>query len=275
MLDGKTGKRYDLKEMAVAKLKLGVELASFRLSIREALPAAAEIGADAVEIDARGEITPQISRTGIRQLRKMLDDLRLGVSAISFRTRGGYATMEGLDQRVTATKAAMELAFQLGAPVVVNHLGPIPSDTNSDSWRLLIEVLQDLGNHGHRAGALLALEAGAEAGPELATVLGALPDGALAVDLNPGKLLEGGFSPEETVAALGRWILHVHASDAVPESSRGGPQLVAPGRGAVDYPALFGALDEVGYRGYFTVQAPNSMNPRYELAQALDFLRRL
>lgn len=59
MLDGKTGNRYDPKEMAVAKLKLGVELASFRLSIREALPAAAEVGADAVEIDARGEITPK------------------------------------------------------------------------------------------------------------------------------------------------------------------------------------------------------------------------
>jgi sugar phosphate isomerase/epimerase len=275
LLDGKTGNRYDPKEMAVAKLKLGVELASFRLSIREALPAAAEVGAEAVEIDARGEITPQISRTGIRQLRKLLDDLRLSVSAVSFRTRGGYATLDGLDQRVAATKAAMDLAFQLGAPVVVNHLGPIPSDTNSETWRILIEVLQDLGNHGHRAGALLAAEAGAEAGPELATVLGALPDGALAVDLNPGKLLEGGFSPEETVAALGRWILHVHASDAATESSRSGPHLIAPGRGEVDFPSLLGALDEVGYRGYFTVQAPSSMNPRHDLAEALEFLRRL
>ncbi|MEN6497910.1 MAG: TIM barrel protein [Thermoguttaceae bacterium] len=259
----------------MAKLKLGVELASFRLSIREALPAAAEVGAEAVEIDARGEITPQISRTGIRQLRKLLDDLRLSVSAVSFRTRGGYATLDGLDQRVAATKAAMDLAFQLGAPVVVNHLGPIPSDTNSETWRILIEVLQDLGNHGHRAGALLAAAAGAEAGPELATVLGALPDGALAVDLNPGKLLEGGFSPEETVAALGRWILHVHASDAATEASRSGPHLIAPGRGEVDFPSLLGALDEVGYRGYFTVQAPSSMNPRQELAEALEFLRRL
>lgn len=259
----------------MAKLKLGVELASFRLPLREALPAAADTGADAVEIDARGEITPQISRTGIRQLRKMLDDLRLHVSAVSFRTRGGYATLEGLDQRVAATKAAMELAYQLGASVVVNHLGLIPSDTNSEAWRMLLEVLQDLGVHGHRAGAILAAEAGAEVGPDLARVLEALPEGTLGVDLNPGRLVEGGFSPEETVSALGRWILHVHASDAATLSARGEPHLVVPGRGAVDFPALLGALDEVGYRGYFTVQAPHSMHPRQDLAAAVEYLRRL
>lgn len=259
----------------MAKLKLGVDLASFRLPLREALPAAADTGAEAVELDARGEITPQLSRTGIRQLRKMLDDLRLQVAAVSFRTRGGYATLEGLDRRVVATKAAMDLAYQLGASVVVNHLGPIPADTNSEAWRMLIEVLQDLGVHGHRAGALLAVEAGAEAGPDLARVLEALPDGTLGVDLNPGRLVEGGFSPEETVAALGRWILHVHASDAAPRVSHSEPHLVIPGRGAVDFPALLGALDEVGYHGYFTVQAPNSMSPRQDLAAAVEYLRRL
>lgn len=259
----------------MAKLKVGVELASFRLPLREALPAAAETGAEAVEIDARGEITPQLSRTGIRQLRKMLDDLRLRVSAIRFRTRGGYATLEGLDQRVAATKAAMELAYQLGASVVVNHLGLIPSNTDSDAWRMLIEVLQDLGAHGHRTGALLAAEAGAEVGPELARVLTALPEGTLGVDLNSGRLIEGGFSPEETAAALGRWVLHVHASDAVSLSARSESQLVVPGRGAVDFPALLGTLDEVGYRGYFTVQIPNAMNPRQDLAAAVEYLRRL
>lgn len=259
----------------MAKLRIGVELASFRLPLREALPAAAECGAEAVEIDARGEITPQISRTGIRQLRKMLDDLRLRVAAVNFRTRGGYSRMEGLETRVAATKAAMDLAYQLGASVVVNHLGPIPSEENTEAWRLLIEVLQDLGVYGNRAGALLAAETAQESGQQLARVLAALPEGTLGVDLNPGKLLLGGFSPREAIEALGPAILHVHASDAVVDVPGQEGYPVRPGRGAVDYPAVLGALDEFGYRGYLTVQHPTADNPRRDLAMAVKYLRSL
>jgi sugar phosphate isomerase/epimerase len=256
-------------------MKIGVELASFRLPLRDALCAAAECGVEAVEIDARGEITPQIPRTGIRQLRKLLDDLRLRVAAISFRTRGGFSTPEGLDQRVSATKAAMELAYHLGASVVVNHLGPIPTDPNSSSWRLLIEVLEDLGAYGNRVGGLLAAETGNESSEQLARVLAAVPTGTLGIDLNPGKLLLGGFSPIEAVTRLGPSIFHVHASDAAVDSPQQGGHPVRPGRGAVDYPALLGALDEFGYRGYFTVQAPIGEDPRRDVAAAVKYLASL
>ena len=88
-----------------------------------------------------GEITPQLSRTGIRQLRKMLDDLRR-VSAIRF-PRAAVRDPGGVGRRV-AYQGGMELAYQLGASVVVNHLGLIPSNTDSDAWRMLISA-QDLG----------------------------------------------------------------------------------------------------------------------------------
>jgi len=259
----------------VAKMKIGVELASFRLPLRPALQAASACGADGVEIDGRGEINPEISQTGIRQLRKMLDDLRLRVSALAFRTRGGYASLEGLESRVAATKAAMELAYRLGASVVVNHLGAIPPEQDADNWRLLLEVLQDLGVHGHRVGALLAAETAGDGGQDLARLRAALPEGTLGVALNPGRLVLNGFSPLEAVGRLGSAILHVHASDAVGESRGERSHPVAPGRGAVDYPALLGALDEYGYRGYFSVQLPPVADPRSAMAEAVQYLRRL
>ena len=70
------------------EIKLGIELASLRLPFKKALLTARELGAVAVEIDARGELRPQdLSHTGVRQVRKMLDDLNLRVSCLSFRKR--------------------------------------------------------------------------------------------------------------------------------------------------------------------------------------------
>ena len=72
------------------QIKLGIELASLRLPLKKGLLTARELGAEAVEIDARHELRPEdLSRTGVRQVRKMLDDLNLRVSAVSFRTRRG------------------------------------------------------------------------------------------------------------------------------------------------------------------------------------------
>ncbi len=257
-------------------LKIGVETASLRLPLKEALHTAARLGAGAVEIDARGAISPgQLSRTGMRQLRKMLEDLRLRVSAVGFRTRRGYDTAADLEARVAATKAAMQFAYDLGASVVVNHIGRVPPDRESQAWRLLVEVLDDLGRYGNRVGATLAAETGTESGEDLARLLAELPEGAVGVDLDPGSLILGGFSPLEAVDALGPRILHVHASDAVGElAGRRGSQ-VSLGEGTADFPALLGALDQHGYRGYFTVTTREADDPAHQIAQAVGYLRKL
>ncbi|NQT13638.1 MAG: TIM barrel protein [Planctomycetes bacterium] len=257
-------------------VKIGVELAGLRLPFKKALVAAAELGADAVQIDARGEIRPEaLSRTGVRQLRKMLEDFRLRVSSVSFRTRRGYDTVAELDRRVAATKAAMEMAHALGAGVVVNHVGRVPPDRESAEWRLLVEVLDELGRHGTRVGALLAAETGTESGDDLARLLAELPEGTLGVDLNPANLLLGGFSPLEAVAALGPSILHVHATDAVHEPGSGRGSEVLLGEGTADFPELLGALDQYGYLGYFTLTHHTGGDPVSELARAIGYLRRL
>ena len=73
--------------------------------MKRAIQTAARLGADAVELDARGEFRPRdFSGTAIRQLRKTLDDLNLHVCAVSFRTRRGYNVMEDLQQRIDATE---------------------------------------------------------------------------------------------------------------------------------------------------------------------------
>ncbi len=257
-------------------LKIGIAIGSLRLPLNQALDVAARLGADAVEIDARHELKPaELSQTGLRQLRKLLDERRLQVSAISYLTRRGYNVTEQLDKRVAGTKEALKLAYQLGAPVVVNQIGLVPAKSEGAEWNLLVEVLNDLGRFGEHNGARLAATTGSESGTDLAGLLAALPEGSIGVDLDAGNLLVNGFSPREAVEALGRSVIHVHATDGVRDLARGRGSEVTLGRGAADYPSLLGQLEELNYRGYFTILRRTSENPLDELRAAVQYLRNL
>ena len=257
-------------------LKIAVDLASLRLPFKPALLAAKRLGAEAVEIDARGEINPQqLSHSGRRQLRKLLDDLDLRVAAVSFRTRRGYDSAQDLERRIEATKRAMEFAYSLSASLVVNAVGRVPEKSEGPTWTTLVEALTDLGGYGQHVGATLAAETGSEAGADLARLLAALPPGALAACLNPGNLIINGFSSLDAVQALGADIRYVHAKDGVRDLAQGRGVETLLGRGAADFPALLGALEEHGYRGYWTVVRERSENPLAEIGQAVSYLQSL
>ena len=223
------------------QLNIGIQLASLRLPFKKALHTAAQLGAQGVEIDLREEIRlDDLSRTGVRQLRKMLDDLNLRVAAVSFHTRRGYNEPESLEPRIAATKQAMQWAFQLGSPVVVNHVGRVPDQPEGPLWDLLLEALGELGRIGQHVGALLAAETGADDPQNLARLVRALPTGSIAVDLDPGSLIANGFSPREAVDLLGAHVLHVHATDAVREAAGGRRFETQLGAGSAEFPELVG-----------------------------------
>jgi sugar phosphate isomerase/epimerase len=260
----------------VPALKIGIQIASLNLPLKRAVPLVAQWGVQAIELDARhGFTAEEASQTALRQLRKMLADHRLRVSAVSYPTRRGYEIAEDLERRVDGTKWAMRLAAALGSPVVVNRVGEIPEKSEGPEWDLLVQVLHDLGRHGQHAGALLAAEMGADEPAALKRLLDALPMGSLAVDLNPGNLLVHGQMPLDAVQILGSHIMHVHATDGVRDRARGRGELVPLGRGMADWPALLGALEEQDYRGDFTIERRGAQEPEYELAAAVKYLRSL
>ena len=145
------------------QIKLGVELASLRLPLKKGLLTARELGAEAVEIDLRNELRPEdLSRTGVRHLRKMLDDLNLRISAVAFRTRRGFTTADDLEARIEATKRAMTTAYELGTNVVINTIGRVPPEGDANATSMMVEALSELGRHGQKVGAFLAAETGTE-----------------------------------------------------------------------------------------------------------------
>ena len=258
------------------QLRLGIQLAGLRLPFSQALARATELGCQTVEIDGRGEIKPQdMTQTAVRQLRKMLDDRNLRVCAVEFRTRRGYNVRSDLDRRVDATKQAMTMAYALGARYVVNQVGRIPPEPKGDEWELLVETLSDLGHHGQRCGAILAAQTGAESGQDLARLLDALPEGSIGAAFDPGALIVNGFSPRESMAALGPNVVHAYATDAVRDLAKGRGVETPLGGGTADYPELLGMLEEHAYQGCLILGATGAQDPAFEIQQAVGYLKQL
>jgi hypothetical protein len=140
-------------------IRIGVQAASLRVPFKKALPLIASMHATGVELDARGELRPgSLTETGLRQVRKLLDDYGLSVAAVSFQTRRGYDVAEDLEHRIEATKQALQLAYSLGCSVVLNQVGRIPSqEQQPDAWQRLVDSLTDIGRFSQRAGAWLAM----------------------------------------------------------------------------------------------------------------------
>ncbi len=258
------------------QLKIGIHLPSLRQSLRSALSFAARVGAKGVVLEARGDLRPgALSQTGLRSLRKMLDDLQLSVVAIEFVTRRGYANPEDLDRRVDATKKAMDLAFSLRTPLVLNHIGQIPPSAEEPEWTTLVEVLADLGGYSQRAGAWLAANVASTAPEDFARVWDALPDASLLIDLDPALAVMNGHAPLAYVERFGNQISHVHARDAARDARSLRGHEATLGRGDVDFPLLLGALEEVGYRGYLTLERSFSEDPAFEIERGAKYLREL
>lgn len=234
------------------------------------------MGADGVEIDARGELNPrQLSQTAIRQIRKKLEDHQLRVCAVGFQTRRGYDVEDDLQPRIDATKAAMKFAYELGTNVVVNQAGPVPEDRESQAWNTLLDALTEIGKYGHQAGAFLALETGTEEGARLKSLIDALPEGSVGVNFDPGNLIVNGFSPLDALQALAMDVMHVHAKDAVRDLAQGRGLEVPLGRGSVDFLSVMGMLEEAEYRGYFTVEREHSATAVQEIGFAVQYLRNI
>lgn len=261
-------------------INIGVQVASLRMPFKKALPRIAEMGATAVELDARHMFNPrEMTDTALRQIRKWLDDYNLKVCAVSFRTRRGYDVLEDLQTRIEATKAAMKFAYSVGTSVVINQVGQVPTadevEAQDPRWETLLHALTDLGNYGQRVGAWIAMETGTENGEDLARLIAALPEGSATVNLDPGNLIINGFSPSEAVQHLGSHIAHVHAKDGVRDLAQGRGLEVPLGRGSADFPNLLGQLEEHNYRGYFTIERENAADPVTEIGLATQYLRNM
>lgn len=199
----------------------------------------------------------------------------------SIRRTGGLRPDEHWPANLEAARRNADLAARLGLELVTMHAGFLPevaSPFRAMSGRTdagapgtsaagghrspasiapkgdaterakLIDRLAQISRIFGSRGVALALETGQETARTLLDVLAAPGLARVGVNFDPGNMILYGMGdPFEALQALAPQVFQLHIKDALPAPRAGEWGAEVPvGRGAVNWPALLGILDEAG-----------------------------
>jgi L-ribulose-5-phosphate 3-epimerase len=229
-----------------------------------------------VQIDAAGELAPQrLSQTGRREFRNLLRAHNLELTALGCPMRRGLDVAERQEERIDYLRDVLALSFDLGPRIVIAEAGKIPEADADLRMVLMTEALLALGHHGDRVGATLALETGLNTGEVLRKFLGRIDTAGLGANFDPANLMMHGFNLYDSARVLGEKIVHGHAKDAREAGASRTAEEVPLGHGDIDWLMCLGVLEEIGYRGWLTIEREGGNNRVAEVAAGVQFLRRL
>ena len=271
---------------------IGAIIDCFRTDFDDALRQAAELGAKGIQMYATtGEHSPEVMTTAMR--REMLDKVKshgLCFSAICGDFGKGFWDPQENPRLIEGSKRIMEMAKELETNIVTTHIGVVPDDPNHDRYKIMQEACRELAEYADSLDSHFAIETGPETAEVLKSFLDSLGSRGVAVNFDPANLvMVKKDDPVKGVHLLKDYIVHTHAKDGIhvwnkdPEimygikkeatpSPRAGKELPL-GQGDVPFPEYLKALDEVGYRGFLTIEREVGDNPAADIRTAADFLR--
>ena len=139
-------------------MKLGVLLENLELSFRKALPVAAKLSVEGVQLDASGELLPsQLGQTARRELRTLLKGYNLELAAVNSPLRHGLDTFENQQPRLEQIRQSMALALELGCQRVVIPLPMIPDEPADDAPKAVSFLSMECSTAQERDPAGIAL----------------------------------------------------------------------------------------------------------------------
>ena len=172
---------------------------------------------------------------------------------------------------------APDLAKELETDIVTTHIGTVPSDKNDPTYKIMQDACGELAQYADSVKAHFAIETGPETSIVLKGFLDGLHSTGVAVNLDPANLvMVTGDDPVQAVHNLKDYIVHTHAKDGVHFDD---PTLEKPfkemplGQGAVDFPKYLKALEDIGYRGFLTIEREVGAQPEEDIKKAVAFLK--
>lgn len=256
-------------------LKIGIVAESTNLSVRQALVAAARMGARGVEVSGVGALAPDaLTETGRREFRNLLRSFDLDLAALNVPVRRGLDVADDLQPRLDRVRKSMQLAFDLGAGKVVVACPQLPADAAEPRANLMRESLSALGSYGDRIGCVVALEVGYDAADKVRDYLATFDTGSLKVTFDPANFLLHGHDPLKSLPPLAGLIGHVHARDARSAGLSRGLQEVPVGAGDVDWMAFTATLQILEFGGFVVVKRDGGEDKLADVTNGVKFLQR-
>ncbi len=272
---------------------IGVMVDSFRLEMHEAIRRAAAIGAKGFQMYAtRGAYAPEnLDAAARRDLLAFVKDQGLCFSALCGDLGRGFADPEQNPALIEKSKRILDLAKDLETDVVTTHIGVVPADKTCERYAIMQAACAELAAYADSLGAHFAIETGPEPALTLRDFLDSLGSTGVAVNLDPANfVMVTGDDPVQAVYTLKNYIVHTHAKDGIKlagaditglyegdgieEAIQAGKAFIELplGKGGVDFDNYLRALDEIGYRGFLTIEREVGDDPSKDIAEAARFL---
>jgi sugar phosphate isomerase/epimerase len=254
----------------------------------------AEIGYAGVEIMADQPHMNPLSFTDAEadKLAALIADLGLCVSNVNNFTGFGFDDGDtyhptwvepepaGRRQRIDFTKRAIELTARIGGDrVSLQPGGPYVGWPREELDRLFADGIAACVDHARQHGVALGIEPEPGLLIERADQFAAFKteffadEPIVVMNCDIGHHFCVHEDPAEVIRTFrGRgWIGHIHIEDIAATRVH---QHLVPGDGAVDFPAIFDACDEVGYDGWITVELyPYTSTAEDVARRAYDHIR--
>lgn len=274
------------------RFPIGVIIDSFRVDIKSAVKKAAEVGANGIQVySTSGEMAPE-NLVGQKRadFRSLVADNGLVISALCGDLGGGgFTDPEKNVWKVEKSKRILDLAKELGTDVVTTHIGVVPEDENTDRFKIMQEACFELSRYADDIGAHFAIETGPEKSATLKKFLDSLGSTGICVNLDPANLvMVTGDDPAGAVHNLKDYIVHTHAKDGKqnyyvdPDIIYGMVEShivtadsfieVPLGEGSVNWDEYLKALEDIGYKGFLTIEREVGDDPEKDIRKAVEFL---
>lgn len=278
------------------RFPIGVIIDSFRTDTRTAIQKAAALGADGIQMyGTRGENSPeQLTGAKRRELLDMVKSNGLRFSAVCGDLGKGFGDPELNPDLIEQSKRIMDMAKDLETDIVTTHIGVVPEDPSHPRYGIMQEACFELARYADSIGSHFAIETGPETSAVLKGFLDGLHSTGVAVNLDPANLvMVTGDDPVTAVHNLKKYIVHTHAKDGVmlhrtnpeyiykvtpkPEDIQGITffREVPLGQGSVPFLPYLQALEEIGYRGFLTIEREAGDDPSADIGLAKDYLTSL
>lgn len=283
---------------------IGVMLDSFKLSTKNAIEKAALLGAKGLQMYATsGEYSPEsLTPVKRKELLDMVKSNGLIFSALCGDLGHGFGSKDKNPELIEKSKRIMELAKDLETNIITTHIGVIPADKNHERYKIMQEACYTLSRFADSLDGHFAIETGPEIAVTLKEFLDALNSKGVAVNLDPANfVMVTGDDPVKAVYTLRDYIVHTHAKDGRrlkikdPEiiykikadtseeasydflsQDSNQPFIELPlGDGDVNFKDYLNALDEIGYRGFLTIEREVGENPEEDIKNAVIYLNRM
>lgn len=275
------------------RFPVGVIVDSFRLPMAEAVKKAKEVGAQGIQVYAsHGDMAPEnMTPQKISEFKKLVSDNGLVISALCGDLGGGgFVHPDKNAEKVEKSKRILDLAKELGTDIVTTHIGVVPADSESERYKIMQQACFELSSYADTIQSHFAVETGPEKSIILKKFLDSLNSRGVAVNLDPANLIMvSGDAPVEAVYNLKDYIVHTHAKDGKqifyvePEIVYGIKKdiiieddsfiEVPLGEGSVDFPNYLKALEDIGFKGFLTIEREVGDDPAKDIGNAVTFLR--